>query len=393
MAWKSGWHGRAEVQHENGVHETEQTRGGSDEDVPSEDAFTGPLQCANDLGKAEQGLAHAELQARESHALQEDDGAGVFDDLVVRRQLADAHVARAEEELRQSKRRKQSRNLQPADGAVVLTAADALAPAAAVSAAAAVERNTALADEDAANPIPQNLEYAAEYAATSGAAYEKAKCRAEKIAQHELPPVQLQAEAVTPSATQNTTGRSTAMSGTLQQKTRVEVAAGRLLNGLQSASKSATAAAAGAAKNMKSMVANFATWHKQRTEQKAAQSVGKQEQQAGGRQHEGIEQQCRAELHSPEPRMMEAAAAAAEGARTKNACPSHFHASEATMNCIGSSAYTKVVSHAQLQTRAQRYANWVGQLHTRNIQLLAAGIRGGRLGGADGLPDLFGLSN
>ena len=75
MAWKSGWHGRAEVQHENGVHETEQTRGGSDEDVPSEDAFTGPLQCANDLGKAEQGLAHAELQARESHALQEDDGA------------------------------------------------------------------------------------------------------------------------------------------------------------------------------------------------------------------------------------------------------------------------------------------------------------------------------
>ena len=139
MAWKSGWHGRAEVQHENGVHETEQTRGGSDEDVPSEDAFTGPLQCANDLGKAEQGLAHAELQARESHALQEDDGAGVFDDLEVRRQLADAHVARAEEELRQSKRRKQSRNLQPADGAVVLTAADALAPAAAVSAAAAVE--------------------------------------------------------------------------------------------------------------------------------------------------------------------------------------------------------------------------------------------------------------
>ena len=27
--------------------------------------------------------------------------------------------------------------------------------------------------------------------------------------------------------------------------------------------------------------------------------------------------------------------------------PSHFHASEATMNCIGSSAYTKVVSRAQ----------------------------------------------
>ena len=103
------------------------------------------------------------------------------------------------------------------------------------------------------------------------------------------------------------------------------------------------------------MATNLATWHRQRTEQKVAQSVGKQEQQADGRQHEGSEQRCRAELHSPEPRMMEAAAAAAEGARTKNACPSHFHASEATMNCIGSSAHTKVVSHAQLQTRAQRY--------------------------------------